>query len=289
MGRWAKPKKVKKYSDNIEFEQITLMDILSEPKTKKKDTDEAQDKIQEITNDDTKDNISYLKSNTSENINIHTVIKPIDLNINASNSNNEFIKTQSKKFLEVEKRNEQETKYKRHPYIAKDRIVTPAESQLFHYIENFFRENIRVFPKVRLADIIDIDTRMKYSKYDFYKICNKHVDFAICDGNTLDLICIVELDDFTHDSDNRQERDTFVNQVLYDCKIPIIRIKTNIDKISGRDMERIDFFIKSHFAPKCPICGGPTEVRSSKSYTNMGHRFWGCKNFPVCRGTIDID
>ena len=36
----------------------------------------------------------------------------------------------------------------------------------------------------------------------------------------------------------------------------------------------------------CPHCGGPMISRKNGA---TGQRFWGCKNFPVCRGTLNTD
>lgn len=36
----------------------------------------------------------------------------------------------------------------------------------------------------------------------------------------------------------------------------------------------------------CPRCGGPMVSRTNQS---EGSRFWGCQNYPKCRGTRDTD
>jgi ssDNA-binding Zn-finger/Zn-ribbon topoisomerase 1 len=36
----------------------------------------------------------------------------------------------------------------------------------------------------------------------------------------------------------------------------------------------------------CPICNGPMASRANK---DTGQRFWGCKRFPVCKGTRNTD
>lgn len=38
-------------------------------------------------------------------------------------------------------------------------------------------------------------------------------------------------------------------------------------------------------APTCPNCGGLMEIRINKRGYNPGSRFYGCTNFPQCRGT----
>ena len=38
--------------------------------------------------------------------------------------------------------------------------------------------------------------------------------------------------------------------------------------------------------PDCPACGEPMVSRANKT---TGQRFWGCVNYPTCRGTRDTD
>ncbi len=40
--------------------------------------------------------------------------------------------------------------------------------------------------------------------------------------------------------------------------------------------------------PDCPKCGTAMIERIAKRGTNIGGRFWGCKNFPKCRKTLPI-
>jgi len=37
--------------------------------------------------------------------------------------------------------------------------------------------------------------------------------------------------------------------------------------------------------PGCPVCGAQMVLRTSKKGINAGKQFWGCHNFPTCRGT----
>ncbi|MER3452425.1 MAG: hypothetical protein C4344_01640, partial [Acidimicrobiia bacterium] len=41
--------------------------------------------------------------------------------------------------------------------------------------------------------------------------------------------------------------------------------------------------------PLCPECGGPMVLRTARRGRRAGNSFWGCANFPVCRGTRDVD
>ena len=43
-----------------------------------------------------------------------------------------------------------------------------------------------------------------------------------------------------------------------------------------------------HLTPACPRCGSEMKLREAKSGANAGLRFWGCLEFPKCRGTRAI-
>jgi len=40
--------------------------------------------------------------------------------------------------------------------------------------------------------------------------------------------------------------------------------------------------------PACPVCGGVMVERTARRGANAGKRFWGCENFPKCRGTREL-
>jgi hypothetical protein len=40
--------------------------------------------------------------------------------------------------------------------------------------------------------------------------------------------------------------------------------------------------------PSCPKCGASMVLRETKKGQNIGKRFWGCTEFPQCRGIVNI-
>ena len=42
---------------------------------------------------------------------------------------------------------------------------------------------------------------------------------------------------------------------------------------------------REHLAPDCPRCGSMMVLREAKRGARAGEEFWGCTNFPKCRGT----
>ena len=177
-----------------------------------------------------------------------------------------------------------------YPYKAV-KLMTNAETQLFHFMENnlILSDRIRIIPKVRLADIIQVDERMSKNREAFYRIASKHIDFIIVDKYTFDLICAVELDDFYHDKDENKKKDELKFFSLLAAGINLFRIKCKIAEINKLHLRFIEEAILMYYRKPCPVCGADTRVKSKTSGNNIGHRFYSCTNFPHCRSTVDID
>lgn len=41
-------------------------------------------------------------------------------------------------------------------------------------------------------------------------------------------------------------------------------------------------------APSCPRCSATMTLRTAKRGANTGSQFWGCPNYPRCKGTRDL-
>jgi restriction system protein len=41
-------------------------------------------------------------------------------------------------------------------------------------------------------------------------------------------------------------------------------------------------------SPKCPLCGHQMVVRTARRGRSPGQQFWGCRNYPECRGTAPV-
>jgi len=45
---------------------------------------------------------------------------------------------------------------------------------------------------------------------------------------------------------------------------------------------------KTSIIPLCPTCGSTMVLRTARRGKTVGQQFWGCKNYPRCRGTRDF-
>lgn len=87
-----------------------------------------------------------------------------------------------------------------------------------------------VFAKVRLLDLVEpVKGNKKYKAY-FWKIQAKHVDFVLCDYKLVAKY-IIELDDSSHDTKDRKERDNFVDKVVESVGYKIIHVRAITDDI----------------------------------------------------------
>lgn len=41
-------------------------------------------------------------------------------------------------------------------------------------------------------------------------------------------------------------------------------------------------------APRCPVCGSTMVLRTAKRGARAGKKFWGCSEYPYCRGIINV-
>lgn len=85
-----------------------------------------------------------------------------------------------------------------------------------------------VFTKVRIADLMTPKKGVHDKKTwwrAFNAIAKKHVDFVLCDPLTLEVKCLIELDDSTHNRPDRAARDKLVDMAAASAGIELKHFK----------------------------------------------------------------
>ncbi|WP_024862041.1 DUF2726 domain-containing protein [Ruminococcus flavefaciens] len=127
--------------------------------------------------------------------------------------------------------NDEETPDNFFPY-KKKYILTKNEYYFYNNLKEIIAPlNLQILAKIRLADLIEVDTNKagkEFMKY-FGKIKSKHIDFAIVDN--MKVIMLLELDDNSHNKEDRKERDSFVNNALLTVGYTVVRTNGNLDII----------------------------------------------------------
>jgi very-short-patch-repair endonuclease len=108
------------------------------------------------------------------------------------------------------------------PFFKRKYLLTTAERRFFDVLRRVVGETL-VFPKIRLADLVQADERHVRRKSNFNYIKAKHIDFVICDS-TFSPRVAVELDDKSHQRADRRARDRDVNRILQIASLPILRV-----------------------------------------------------------------
>jgi hypothetical protein len=216
----------------------------------------------------------------------------------------------SKKIIDEESSNK--VAEEEFPYALRDDFLSPSELSFYKIIRLVMPNEFLIFTKVALKDIFFV-TEKDRSRHSTYmnKISKKHVDFLVCNAETMKPVCAIELDDTSHERKDRVIRDQFVNQVFQHAHLPLIRytnkrsyvlseVEEKLLAIINPPKEEVDFQTLKReekekanvndetSIPVCPKCHTPFVLRSAKSGKHVGKQFYGCTNYPKCRETMEL-
>lgn len=113
---------------------------------------------------------------------------------------------------------------KRLPYEPRKAIVTRSELRFYKSLRKAVLDDWEIFAMVRIADLLKVSQSTAKRRVWLNKILSKHIDFVLCDPNTLEALVAIELDDVSHNRPERIERDKFVNLAFESAGLPLLRI-----------------------------------------------------------------
>ena len=195
------------------------------------------------------------------------------------------------------------------PYELRNNFLSPAELSFYDVLRNVVGSRAVISSKVGLGDIfwVKLDDKSKFRIYT-NKIDRKHVDFLLCDPVTMRPLLGIELDDRSHQREDRQVRDAFVDKVFAEARLPLLHIPVRRAYVAAEIEAQIAPFLSKQTvstasplrdpkppaqvaaavneSPRCPKCGSDMILRTAKSGANAGNQFWGCSKYPNCRGMV---
>jgi very-short-patch-repair endonuclease len=110
------------------------------------------------------------------------------------------------------------------PYEKEPSLLTAAERSFYGVLCQALDHQYAIFAKVRLGDLLWLPRRTPRFWLYRNKIDRKHVDFVLCDLTSFSPLLVIELDDSSHEREDRQERDAFVDAALEAAGLPILRM-----------------------------------------------------------------
>lgn len=190
------------------------------------------------------------------------------------------------------------------PYLVRDDFLSPAEQSFYLVLKSAVSEWALICPKVALGDLF-YATSSDPSKYRTFtnRIDRKHVDFLLCEPRTVKPLLGIELDDKSHQRADRQKRDEIVQQVFSAAKLPLVRVPVRpayavaelntllrqhvtLGEIRSLGRHSVQAEPAATPSPRCLKCDSAMVLRTARSGANQGDQFWGCSNYPRCRGIV---
>jgi very-short-patch-repair endonuclease len=112
------------------------------------------------------------------------------------------------------------------PYRRKDYLLSRTEREFYErLIVAVAGLQIAVFAKVRLEDLLWLPKGTANRQGHRNRVQSKHVDFVLCDRRDLRPVLVIELDDASHERQDRRTRDALVNEILSAAGLPILHVK----------------------------------------------------------------
>src|SRR5664280_782820 len=113
------------------------------------------------------------------------------------------------------------------PYVLKRYLMSRAERSFFGVLEQVIDSSkYYIFPQVSLSNLVTVKNGTGSYLAFHNKVDRKSVDFVLFDRNAISPVLAIELDDSSHDREDRQERDAFVDRVLAKAGLPLLHVRT---------------------------------------------------------------
>ena len=161
-------------------------------------------------------------------------------------------------------------------YKAHNSLFTPTEIRFMKILEELAGDSFKVYGKVRISDILTpaVNKFQKGSGWHkmFSQISQKHVDYVLCDCD-LKIICAIELNDPSHNRQDRIWRDEFVDAAFKSAGLPLVWVDSdysyNIEQVSNHIARVIvgDFSEQSNKTNSTPLSTSPPATKSNLKST----------------------
>jgi hypothetical protein len=186
------------------------------------------------------------------------------------------------------------------PYRLREQFMSTPEQALFRVLREMVRTYYIICPKVALNDVFYI-ARPNENVHFFNKIFRKHVDFLLCEPDTLKPAFGIELVKPVSKNETR-EVDKFMQDLFLSAGLPLVHIPSNdhyeeddlaelfklsIVKVRNTGSLRASAEVDS--VPMCPVCGRMMVLRIHRNGPDSGKKYYGCMDSPKCNGMVPIE
>ena len=109
-------------------------------------------------------------------------------------------------------------------FIKKKVIMTDQEIKLYNNLKSIIPPENTIYPKIHLPQVLNVMTGPDYTER-FESAIKKHLDFTVCNKETLEPLYIIQLDTSPYDIKDNQIRESYVYKACKSANIPLYIIK----------------------------------------------------------------
>ena len=130
-------------------------------------------------------------------------------------------------FIKSKDKEDKKSDLRKYKYTRRQFFITPSEHEFYNALSKAVGDTYLIFTQVHLPTIIDHKVVGQNWKGAFSHINQKSVDFVLCDKAYISPKLAIELDDKTHQREDRIERDIEVERMLEEAGFPLLRIENH--------------------------------------------------------------
>lgn len=112
-------------------------------------------------------------------------------------------------------------------YTKKKYLISRAEHEFYDALVIAVGSDFYIFAQVHLPTLIDHKVKGQNWQGALSHINKKSVDFVLCDKAYISPLLAIELDDKSHLSEDRKQRDNEVERILSEAGVPLLRIENH--------------------------------------------------------------
>lgn len=115
------------------------------------------------------------------------------------------------------------------PYLRRPQLLNAAEQRFHFRLVQALDGLYAIYPKVRLADVIEVRGDAIEFQAAWSRIAAKHVDFLIAVPETYQPLLVIELESDEAFGGDGQPKDDWLERALLFAGMPIVRVKLRRD------------------------------------------------------------
>ncbi len=186
------------------------------------------------------------------------------------------------------------------PYRLREHFLSTPELALLRVLQGMVGRHYLICPKVALNDVFYI-VRPNENVHFFNKFFRKHVDFLLCEPETLKPAFGIELVKPVFKTETR-ETDQFMEDLFLSAGLPLVHVPSG-EHYSEKDLTELFQLAvmkvketgalrataKTDSVPMCPVCGRMMVLRIHRNGADAGKKYYGCMDNPHCPGFVEIN